>query len=60
MLYWRLSATHEDDPYRQKTLQSERGAIDFLRAARNSGVQSGVNRSGLDELPRQTPCPFDG
>ncbi|MBT8091959.1 MAG: phosphotransferase [Gammaproteobacteria bacterium] len=32
MMYWRLSARGDDDPYRQKTLQSERSAIDFLRA----------------------------
>lgn len=32
MLYWRLSARVESDPYRQKTLRDERGAIDFLRA----------------------------
>ena len=31
MLYWRLSAREDDDPYRQKTLQSEGGAIHFLR-----------------------------
>lgn len=32
MLYWRLSAREDDDPYRQKTLQSEGSAIHFLRA----------------------------
>ena len=32
MLYWRLSAREDNDPYRQKTLQSEGDAIHFLRA----------------------------
>jgi len=32
MLYWRLSAREENDPYRKKTLQSEGSAVTFLRA----------------------------
>lgn len=31
ILYWRLAARDEDDPYRQKTLKSESNAFDFLR-----------------------------
>jgi Ser/Thr protein kinase RdoA (MazF antagonist) len=32
LLYWRLAARDEQDPYRQKTLQLESGASDFLHA----------------------------
>jgi len=32
LLYWRLAARDEHDPYRQKTLQLESGASDFLHA----------------------------
>jgi hydroxylysine kinase len=31
LLYWRLEARAEDDPYRQKTLELEGGASQFLR-----------------------------
>ena len=31
LLYWRLEARDEDDPYRQKTLELESGASQFLR-----------------------------
>ena len=37
LLYWRLSAREEDDPYRQKTLQLETGAADYLAALDNLG-----------------------
>jgi len=30
LLYWRLSARDEDDPYRQKTLENESNAFEFL------------------------------
>lgn len=30
MMYWRLSARDEDDPYRQKTLENESNAFEFL------------------------------
>lgn len=30
ILYWRLTARDEDDPYRQKTLENESNAFDFL------------------------------
>ena len=30
ILYWRLTACDEDDPYRQKTLESESNAFEFL------------------------------
>ena len=30
LLYWRLEARDEDDPYRQKTLELESGASQFL------------------------------
>jgi len=30
ILYWRLTARDEDDPYRQKTLENERNAFEFL------------------------------
>ena len=30
VLYWRLTARDEDDPYRQKTLKSESNAFEFL------------------------------
>lgn len=32
ILYWRLASREESDPYRQKTLQAEAAAIDFLGA----------------------------
>ncbi len=31
LLYWRLEARDEDDPYRQKTLELESGASEFLQ-----------------------------
>ena len=37
LLYWRLSAREEDDPYRQKTLRLEAGAADYLAALDNLG-----------------------
>jgi Ser/Thr protein kinase RdoA (MazF antagonist) len=30
ILYWRLTARDEDDPYRQKTLENENNALEFL------------------------------
>ena len=30
LMYWRLSARDEDDPYRQKTLENESNAFDYL------------------------------
>ena len=42
MLYWRLSAREDGDPYRQKTLQQEGGAARFL--------------SRLDDLGRHRFC----
>jgi len=30
LLYWRLDARDHDDPYRQKTLDREADAVDFL------------------------------
>lgn len=37
LLYWRLAARDEHDPYRQKTLQLESGASDFLHALDDLG-----------------------
>jgi len=40
LLYWRLSARAEHDPYRQKTLRLEAGAADFLAALERLGRTS--------------------
>ena len=37
LLYWRLAARDDQDPYRQKTLQLEAGAMDFLHALDSLG-----------------------
>ncbi len=37
LLYWRLAARDEQDPYRQKTLQLESGAINFLHSLDSLG-----------------------
>ncbi|MCH9693763.1 MAG: phosphotransferase [Gammaproteobacteria bacterium] len=43
IMYWRLAARDENDPYRQKTLQSENNAFEFLvflsRLGRDAFVQ---------------------
>ena len=44
LLYWRLAARDEHDPYRQKTLQLESGAIDFLHALDRLGRVPFTNR----------------
>lgn len=45
LLYWRLSAREQNDPYRQKTLQREAGASAFLAALERLG-----RTASLDEL----------
>jgi Ser/Thr protein kinase RdoA (MazF antagonist) len=40
LLYWRLSARDENDPYRQKTLRLESGAADFLAVLEDLGQAS--------------------
>lgn len=40
LLYWRLSARDENDPYRQKTLRLEAGAADYLAVLENLGRAS--------------------
>jgi hydroxylysine kinase len=47
ILYWRLSARDENDPYRQKTLASESDAFDFLRFLSSVGHDAFLNRIGL-------------
>lgn len=37
ILYWRLSARDENDPYRQRTIASEQDAFDFLQALTSLG-----------------------
>jgi len=44
VLYWRLSARDEDDPYRQKTLENESDAFEFLVFLSNLGHDA-FNRS---------------
>ena len=55
LLYWRLAARDEQDPYRQKTLRLESGAIDFLHSLDSLG------RAPFTERIRQslTPDPDD-
>ena len=40
LLYWRLSARDENDPYRQKTLRLEGGAADYLAVLEELGRAS--------------------
>jgi len=47
LMYWRLSARDEDDPYRQKTLENESNAFEFLV------FLSELGRDGFDRC-RQT------
>ena len=51
LLYWRLAARDEHDPYRQKTLQLESGASDFLLAL------DGLGRAPFTERIRQSLTP---
>ena len=44
ILFWRLSARDEDDSYRQKTLQNEGGAINFLQALNAQGKEAFLER----------------
>ena len=47
ILYWRLSARDENDPYRQKTLASEGDAYEFLRFLSAAGRDAFLDRIGL-------------
>jgi len=51
LLYWRLAARDEHDPYRQKTLQRESGASDFLNAL------DGLGRAPFAEAIRRSLSP---
>ena len=51
LLYWRLAARDEQDPYRQKTLQLESGASDFLHAL------DGLGRAPFTARIRQSLTP---
>ena len=55
LLYWRIAARDEQDPYRQKTLRLESGAIDFLHSLDSLG------RAPFTQRIRQslTPDPDD-
>jgi Ser/Thr protein kinase RdoA (MazF antagonist) len=44
ILYWRLDSRDEDDPYRQKALASEGGAIRFLNALNTLGRERFLQR----------------
>lgn len=50
LLYWRLSAREQNDPYRQKTLQRESGASAFLAALERLGRTAFLD--GLRPAPR--------
>ncbi|MBT4518946.1 MAG: phosphotransferase [Halieaceae bacterium] len=44
ILYWRLMARDKDDPYRQKTLEGESDAYDFLKYLSGMGRDAFVSR----------------
>jgi hydroxylysine kinase len=48
LLYWRLKARDEDDPYRKKTLAVESNAFDFLRILSRLGRAGFRQRIGLN------------
>ena len=47
ILYWRLMARDEDDPYRQKTLQGESDAFEFLKFLSRLGRAAFDARIGI-------------
>jgi Ser/Thr protein kinase RdoA (MazF antagonist) len=54
ILYWRLTARDEDDPYRQKTLESESNAFEFLVFLSDLGHDAFnrcVNKADRKSLP---------
>ena len=57
ILYWRLTARDEDDPYRQKTLENESNAFEFLVFLSDLGHDAfnrcinKVDRAGFSTLP---------
>jgi hypothetical protein len=51
VLYWRLAARDEDDPYRQKTLENESDAFEFLVFLTDLG-RDAFNRSVRSEIPQ--------
>ena len=44
ILYWRLASRSEDDAYRQKTLQTEATAVEFLAALDRLGREAFLDR----------------
>jgi Ser/Thr protein kinase RdoA (MazF antagonist) len=44
ILYWRLTARDEDDPYRQKSLAANSNALDFLQNLSNFGRDAFIQR----------------
>ena len=50
LLYWRLTARDEDDPYRKKTLAVESDAFDYLRILSALGFTS---RLGAEAMRRR-------
>jgi len=44
ILYWRLAARDEDDPYRRKSLAVNRNALDFLQKLSNFGREAFIQR----------------
>ena len=46
ILYWRLAARAEDDPYRQKSLQVNHNALSFLDALSRLGQAAFAERIG--------------
>jgi hydroxylysine kinase len=48
LLYWRLKARNEDDPYRKKTLAVESDAFEFLRTLSRLGRAGFRHRIGLN------------
>ena len=53
ILYWRLTARDEDDPYRQKTLDNESNAFEFLFSSRISATTVSIVAS---TRPVEIPC----
>jgi Ser/Thr protein kinase RdoA (MazF antagonist) len=49
ILYWRLTARDEDDPYRKKTLESESNAFEFLVFLSDLGQEAFTERVKKDE-----------
>lgn len=54
LMYWRLSACDEDDPYRQKTLENESNAFKFLVYLSELG-RDGFDRCVEGQKPRSSP-----